>query len=292
MPDFFLLSGLFLGAVIQRPWRSYLDTKVVHYLYFLVLWVALVHGYEWLARPDFAGRDDSAQRALRRYVYFLYQPDHMLWFIQTLPLYFVVTRLLNRMPRLGLVALAGIVTLMRPSTGIAPLDNFCQYYVYFVLGYIGAPHIFAYADLVAAHKRVVAGLLLAWVALNAYAVQAGWTTTAGGALVFGLLGIAAIVAGSRLLADVPGLGVLRYLGANSIVVYLGFFIPLHAITAAYAASGWAFNIHVVAAVIVVLSIAAPVLLFVATRNTWLRLLFARPAWAHLVAPRRVSVAQA
>jgi peptidoglycan/LPS O-acetylase OafA/YrhL len=209
----------------------------------------------------------------------------MLWFIQTLPLYFVVTRLLNRLPALALVALAAVVTVARPSTGFAPLDNFCQYYVYFVLGYCGAQHIFAYADLVAAHKRMVAGLLLAWVALNAWAVNAGWTTSAAGALVFGLLGIAAIVACSRLVADVQGLGVLRFLGANSIVVYLGFFIPLHAVTAAYAATGWTFNIHMVATVIVALSIAAPVLLFVATRNTGLRLLFARPAWAHLVAPR-------
>jgi len=41
MPDFFLLSGLFLSRVIDRPWRSYIDTKVVHYVYFLVLWSAL-----------------------------------------------------------------------------------------------------------------------------------------------------------------------------------------------------------------------------------------------------------
>jgi uncharacterized membrane protein YcfT len=29
MPDFFLISGLFLAARIDRPWRPYLDTKVV-----------------------------------------------------------------------------------------------------------------------------------------------------------------------------------------------------------------------------------------------------------------------
>ena len=41
MPDFFLLSGLFLGRVIDRPWRDYLDKKVVHYLYFYVLWTTI-----------------------------------------------------------------------------------------------------------------------------------------------------------------------------------------------------------------------------------------------------------
>lgn len=32
MPDFFLISGLFLAATIDRPWRLYLDRKVVHSL--------------------------------------------------------------------------------------------------------------------------------------------------------------------------------------------------------------------------------------------------------------------
>ena len=39
MPDFFLISGLFLAARIDRPWPAYLDTKVVHFAYFYVLWV-------------------------------------------------------------------------------------------------------------------------------------------------------------------------------------------------------------------------------------------------------------
>src|ERR671927_1737583 len=41
MPDFFLISGLFLGLVIDRDWRTYLDRKVVHFAYFYVLWTAI-----------------------------------------------------------------------------------------------------------------------------------------------------------------------------------------------------------------------------------------------------------
>jgi uncharacterized membrane protein YcfT len=37
MPDFFLISGLFLAQVIDRPWRQYLDRKVVHFAYFYLL---------------------------------------------------------------------------------------------------------------------------------------------------------------------------------------------------------------------------------------------------------------
>jgi uncharacterized membrane protein YcfT len=35
MPDFFLISGLFLGMVIACPWRRYVDRKVIHFVYFI-----------------------------------------------------------------------------------------------------------------------------------------------------------------------------------------------------------------------------------------------------------------
>src|SRR5882757_1053638 len=60
MPDFFLISGLFLSVVIDRDWRTYLDRKVVHFAYFYVLWVtiqfavkapyfAVDHGWRYVA---------------------------------------------------------------------------------------------------------------------------------------------------------------------------------------------------------------------------------------------------
>src|SRR3954466_3406272 len=41
MPDFFMISGLFLAQVIDRDWRTYLDRKVVHFVYFYLLWTAI-----------------------------------------------------------------------------------------------------------------------------------------------------------------------------------------------------------------------------------------------------------
>ncbi len=41
MPDFFMISGLFLARVIDRDWRTYLDKKVVHFGYFYVLWLTI-----------------------------------------------------------------------------------------------------------------------------------------------------------------------------------------------------------------------------------------------------------
>jgi uncharacterized membrane protein YcfT len=51
MPDFFLISGLFLSRVIDRDWRTYLDRKVMHFAYFYVLWVTIQFGFK---APSFA----------------------------------------------------------------------------------------------------------------------------------------------------------------------------------------------------------------------------------------------
>src|ERR1700739_4877981 len=51
MPDFFLISGLFLPVVIDRDWRTYLDRKVLHFAYFYLLWVTIQFGFK---APSFA----------------------------------------------------------------------------------------------------------------------------------------------------------------------------------------------------------------------------------------------
>ena len=57
MPDFFLISGLFLAVVIDRDWRTYLDRKVVHFAYFYVLWVTIQFGFK---APSFAAESGWA----------------------------------------------------------------------------------------------------------------------------------------------------------------------------------------------------------------------------------------
>ena len=57
MPDFFLISGLFLSVVIDRDWRTYLDRKVVHFAYFYLLWVTIQFGFK---APSFAAEIELA----------------------------------------------------------------------------------------------------------------------------------------------------------------------------------------------------------------------------------------
>src|SRR3569832_2303473 len=61
MPDFFLISGLFLALVIDRDWRPYLDRKVVHFAYFYLLWVTIQFGFK---APSLAAETSWSQVGL------------------------------------------------------------------------------------------------------------------------------------------------------------------------------------------------------------------------------------
>ena len=88
MPDFFLISGLFLARVIDRDWRDYLDRKVVHFAYFYVLWVTIQFAFK---APMFAA-DMGWRGAGLAYLEAFIEPFGTLWFIYLLPIFFVVVK--------------------------------------------------------------------------------------------------------------------------------------------------------------------------------------------------------
>src|SRR5882762_7360566 len=96
MPDFFVISGLFLARVVDRDWRTYLDRKVVHFVYFYVLWVTIQFAFK---APGMAAEHGAVATA-KLYLETFVQPFGTLWFIYLLPIFFVVTKLTRAVPPL------------------------------------------------------------------------------------------------------------------------------------------------------------------------------------------------
>ena len=147
MPDFFLISGLFLAQVIDRDWRTYLDRKVVHFFYFYLLWTAIQFA---LKAPGLAQGHGVAGVAWL-YLETFWEPFGTLWFIYLLPIFFVVTKLAH-----GCASRRSRSGWSRPrwrsrrSTPAAPSSTSSPArFVYFYTGYILAPRIFALAAAVA-----------------------------------------------------------------------------------------------------------------------------------------------
>ena len=62
MPDFFLISGLFLASRINRPWREYLDSKVLHFAYFYILWMTIQFATKGYGLYQAGGAEGMLQR--------------------------------------------------------------------------------------------------------------------------------------------------------------------------------------------------------------------------------------
>jgi uncharacterized membrane protein YcfT len=278
MPDFFLLSGLFLAKVIDRPWRSYLDTKVVHYGYFLVLWILIFSPLSWQEAPWTL----SAIGLAKFFAYQLIWPHAMLWFILVLPMYFVFTRLTRRVPVWVMFPAAIGLHFLAHKTGLKVADAFCERYVFFYAGYVFASRFFDWAAWARAHTAAVLVGLLAWAAANAWLVNNGYLETSGVAIVLGFAGALAVIAVGSQLSRFDAMRWLAYLGKQSIVVYLGFYLPMVGMAFVGSKLGIAQQAPgLFALATIILSIVAALCLYWITRGTWAAFLFQRPRWAHL-----------
>jgi uncharacterized membrane protein YcfT len=219
MPDFFLISGLFLAARIDRPWRSYLDTKVVHFAYFYVLWLTIQFA---LKAPGMI-QESSAADTLQDYLTSFVVPFGTLWFIYLLMVYFVVAKLLRPAPKWLVLAGAAALHVWAPETGIFILDEFSNRFVFFYAGYALAPAVLAFADRLApVPAPALAAALVLWAGLNALVVQSGLAHIHGPDLAFSFVGIAAVIGFAVLTTPHLAGRLLAYCGRNSIAIYLAF----------------------------------------------------------------------
>jgi len=200
MPEFFVLSGLFLGAVIARPWKSFIDRRVVHYVYFYTLW-AIIH---IVFKEGLVGRDPVGAAASLAWA--TVEPYGVLWFIYMLAVFGLAAKCLYaiRAPHWVVLAIAAILQMSSIHTGSYLVDQFAEYFVYFHAGAVFAPRIFQLAEWTAQNVRPALGVLALWAGINSILVfspgfvmdpvhiQMGWGALPGLHLILALAGSAAI----------------------------------------------------------------------------------------------------
>jgi uncharacterized membrane protein YcfT len=286
MPDFFLISGLFLAQVIDRDWRAYLDRKVVHFAYFYLLWTAIQFA---LKAPGLAQGHGLAGVAWL-YVETFWEPFGTLWFIYLLPIFFVVTKLAHqlRIPALAIWVAAVALEIAPVHTGFTVIDEFAARFVYFYTGYLLAPRIFALAAQAQRLPEAALAGLTIWGLVNGLLVFGGQAGLPFISLALGLAGAAAVVALSALFAQTRLFEPLRYCGEHSIVIYLAFFLGMAASRTLLLKYGWIDDIGTVSAIVTLVGVVVPLLIYWTVRRTPLRLLFERPA-PFFIAPRKPMV---
>jgi uncharacterized membrane protein YcfT len=281
MPDFFLLSGLFLSVVIDRDWRTYLDRKVVHFAYFYVLWVTIQFGFK---APAFAAESGWSHVGML-YLQSFIEPFGTLWFIYLLPVFFVVTKVFRHAPPLAVWAAAAALEMLHVATGWTVIDEFCARFVYFYSGYLFATYVFALSDRARTRPAVALAGLALWMLVNGGLVYSGYSEWPVISLALGLAGACAIVVIGTLLAQARWLDFLRYCGEHSIVIYLAFFLPMAASRTLLLKFGPIHDIGTISLIVTIAGIFGALAIWWAARGTRANFLFERPA-AFWIAPRK------
>jgi uncharacterized membrane protein YcfT len=285
MPDFFLISGLFLQLVIDRDWRLYLDRKVVHFAYFYVLWVTIQFAFK---APGFAAESSWAHAGFL-YLESFIDPFGTLWFIYLLPIFFVVIKLTRTVPPLLVWCLAALLETSRVATGWTVIDEFCARFVYIYSGYLLADYVFALSDRARRNPAHALAALAVWAILEGSFVALGLSELRVVSLMLGLAGACAVITTGTLLARARLLDFLRFCGEHSIVIYLAFFLPMAATRTLLLKSGLIHDIGTISLIVTIAGVFGALAIWRLALAAHLNFLFERPD-AFWVAPRKPSAA--
>jgi uncharacterized membrane protein YcfT len=281
MPDFFLISGLFLSVVIDRDWRTFLDRKVVHFAYFYVLWVTIQFGFK---APAFAA-ETSWAHAGYMYLESFIEPFGTLWFIYLLPVFFVVTKATRRAPPLLIWGIAALLEMAHIVTGWTVIDEFSARFVYFYSGYLFADYVFALSDRARAQPRLALAALAVWALLDGSLVKLGFSEWPVISLALGLAGACAVITVATLLARARWLESLRFCGEHSIVIYLAFFLPMAATRTLLLRTGVIHDVGTISLVVTIVAVTGALAVWWIARKTGANFLFERPA-TFRIAPKK------
>ena len=228
MPDFFLISGLFLSRR-DRPRLAHLSRPQGRALRLFLRAVGddpvRLQGAV-LRRRARAGADVGLL-----YLESFIEPFGTLWFIYLLPIFFVVTKLTPRRAAAGdLAARRGARDRPMSSTGWTVIDEFARRFVYFYSGYLFATLRLRAVGSRAGKPRAGAGRTGGlWALVNGGLVASGYSEWPLVSLALGLSRRRAIIACRHAAGEErTGSISLRYCGEHSIVIYLAFFLPMAA----------------------------------------------------------------
>ena len=272
IPDFFLLSGLFVSRVIDRDWREVIDRKVVHFLYFLLMWA----GIAFLVKEVATGQASLMQLPIAM-LGSIIDPPGTLWFIQMLPIFFLVAKATRRLPMALVPGTAAVLEMVHIDTGIFVVDQFSARLVFFLVGWRFSEQIFALAAWAQAHVGIALAALAVWALVNASAVELGVSAWPVISLVLALMGAIAVVTAAALMAKWDRVfAPLRYCGRNTLVIYLAFFLFMASSRVVLVRFSPITDPGVISLLVTAIAVVGPLLLNWAVRNTPAKFLFVRP----------------
>ncbi len=167
------------------------------------------------------------------------------------------------------------------------IDEGTARFVYFFAGYAFAPHIFRFAGRVAERPALAFAGLAAWAVVNGALVHLGYAHLPIVSLALGFAGALAIVTVAVMLTGLARVApVVNFVGEHSLVVYLGFFLPMVVSRELLIRTGLVPDVGWMSVIVTAVAVVVPFAMWKAARMVGADFLYERPAIARLDAPRR------
>jgi uncharacterized membrane protein YcfT len=210
-----------------------------------------------------------------------------LWFIYLLPVFFVVIKLIRRLPPPLVWGVAALLESAHIATGWTVIDEFCARFVYIYSGYLFAETVLALSNRARAHPTLALAGLAIWAIVNAGLVALGVSEWPIISLMLGLSGACAIVTTGTLLARAHWLNFLRFCGEHSIVIYLAFFLPMASTRTLLLKTGLIHDIGTVSLIVTIVGVVGSVAIWRIALAARANFLFERPD-AFWIAPKKAG----
>src|SRR5690625_1067236 len=228
MPMFFAVAGLFASKWLTKPWRELGRGKLALLIWVFLIWQPVVFFYQLFKQEVLEGLTwhPVAEQTLRLVIAPL-RPNGELWFLWALALFFVLGRLTSKFSAIAQVATAASISFMWMTL----VEPFLPEEVYSAIG-SGWHGLFRYyfifigfalfskqvKDVVAYLRWHTSALLFGlWLAAAVLAAHLEIHPSAS-LFILSLLGVAGGIGLANLLS---GLALLRYLGCQTLPIYLG-----------------------------------------------------------------------
>lgn len=234
MPMFFALSGLFAGKWLTASWSLLLREKILLFVWVFLLWEVIGTATFMLGQVS-AGVGVNVMGQIEALVISPVLPRFELWFIWALMLFFVVAKLIRRVPahvQLVAAAIVSATALTLWPTYTTGWTGSAKYVFFFLAGIYLRKHLVAFGS---SRSRALLGLVfIAWVPLSVGMVVFGLRSIPGLYFANCLLGVLAGIALSRGLIRVTWLGSIGkrtlpiYLAHTPIIIVLCFVIAFPA----------------------------------------------------------------
>ena len=131
VPSVFFLSGLFMVRVMDAPWRTFADKRILNFLYFYLLWTVMA-----IVVTRFSLAPAARSPLWLDMARLLAPPQGALWFLLVLPLMSLVMRLLRGGPAAAILFVAALWEALSLRNSGAVLNGFSSGFVYFYAGYV------------------------------------------------------------------------------------------------------------------------------------------------------------